>query len=261
MSARWEDILRLPEAAYAGGRRVPKTVLTSRAMLTRHEQRTLDKMSRLEHFATVAKGTAQVLSRVDEEHDIQSVIFLRCEMRGDSQAVAEVARLLHGCFPNPKVILQEAGGSVAISVALTRKSHAERGATVVYDVVSTGLFDPDDRRYEPFLDSLAFERLPQDDLLSYLEAIASCTRLSQGIVPLGFYPACAPQDRDRLLLLVAEYRRQQAEVDALATERRGKDVSPNESARLRMDIRKKEQMSAGTLAEIKRLCAQQGDCQ
>lgn len=261
MSVRWEDILRLPEAAYAGGRRVPKTVLTSRAMLTRHEQRTLDKMSRLEHFATVAKGTAQVLPRVDEEHDIQSVIFLRCEMRDDSQAVAEVARLLHGCFPNPTVILQEAGDSVAISVALTRKSHAERGATVVYDVESTGLFDPNDRHYEPFLGSLAFERLPQDDLLSYLETIASCVRLSQAIVPLGFYPACAPQDRDRLLLLVAEYRRQQAEVDALATERRDKDVSPNESARLRVDIRKKEQMSVGTLAEIKRLCAQQGDCQ
>ncbi|MST60191.1 DUF4391 domain-containing protein [Parafannyhessea umbonata] len=261
MSARWEDILRLPEAAYAGGRRVPKTVLTSRAMLTRHEQRTLDKMSRLEHFATVAKGTAQVLPRVDEEYDIQSVIFLRCEMKGDSQAVAEVARLLHGCFPNPTVILQEAGDSVSISVALTRKSHAERGATVVYDVESTGLFNPGDRRYEPFLDSLAFERLPQDDLLSYLGAIASCVRLSQAIVPLGFYPACAPQDRDRLLRLVAEYRRQQAEVDALATERRGKDVSPNESARIRMDIRKKEQMSAGTLTDIKCICVQRGDCQ
>lgn len=254
MSARWEDILGLPEAAYAGGRRVPKTVLTSRAMLTRHEQRTLDKMSRLEHFATVAKGTAQVLPRVDEEYDIQSVIFLRCEMKGDSQAVAEVARLLHGCFPNPTVILQEAGDSVAISVALTRKSHAERGATVIYDVESTGLFDPNDRRYEPFLDSLAFERLPQDDLLSYLEAIASCVRLSQAIVPLGFYPACAPQDRDRLLLLVAEYRRQQAEVDALATERRGKDVSPNESARLRMKIKAAGQNLDATVEEIRGIC-------
>ena len=251
MSARWEDILGLPEAAYAGGRRVPKTVLTSRAMLTRQEQRTLDKMSRLEHFATVAKGTAQVLPRVDDEHDIQSVIFLRCEMRGDSQAVAEVARLLHGCFPNPTVILQEAGDSVAISVALTRKSHAERGATVVYDVESTGLFDPDDSRYEPFLDSLAFERLPQDDLLSYLEAMASCMRLSRAIVPLGVYPACAPEDRDRLLLLVAEYRRQQAEVDALASERRGKDVSPNESAQLRMKIKAARQKLDAAVEEIR----------
>lgn len=254
MSVRWEDILRLPEAAYAGGRRVPKTVLTSRAMLTRHEQRTLDKMSRLEHFATAAKGTTQVLPRVDEEYDIQSVIFLRCEMKGDSQAVAEVARLLHGCFPNPTVIIQEAGDSVAISVALTRRSHAERGATVVYDVESTGLFDPNDRRYEPFLDSLAFERLPQDDLLSYLEAIASCVRLSQAIVPLGFYPACAPQDRGRLLQLVADYRRRQSEVDALETERRDKDVSPNESARLRMKIKAARQKLDAAVEEIRGIC-------
>ena len=255
MSAHWEDILRLPGAAYAGGRRVPKTVLTRRAMLTKHEQRTLDKMSRLEHFATVAKGTAQVLPRVDEEYDIQSVVFLRCEMKGDSQAVAEVARLLHGCFPNPTVILQEAGDGIAVSVALTRRSHAERGATVVFDVESTGLFDPDNERYAPFLDSLAFDRLPQDDLLSYLRALASCVRLSQAIGPLGFYPACAPADRERLLALVADYDRLQGEVDALAEQRRGKDVSPNDSARLRIQIRKAERQRDNALGQIRGLCA------
>ncbi len=259
MSARWEDIIRLPEAAYAGGRRIPKTVLTSRAMLTKHEQRTLDKMRRLEHFATVAKGTAQVLPRVDEEYDIQSVIFLRCEMKGDSQAVAEVARLLHGCFPNPTVILQEAGDGIAVSVALTRRSHAERGATVVSDVESTGLFDPDNERYAPFLDSLAFDRLPQDDLLSYLRALASCVRLSQAIGPLGFYPACAPADRERLLALVADYDRQQGEVDALAEQRRAKDVTPNESAQLRMRIRRAERQRDGTLDEIRQLCTTGND--
>jgi hypothetical protein len=254
MSVRWEDILRLPEAAYAGGRRVSKTVLTSRAMLTKHEQRTLDKMSRLEHFATVAKGTAQVLPRVDEEYDIQSVIFLRCEMKGDSQAVAEVARLLHGCFPNPTVILQEAGDDVAVSVDLTRRSYAERGATVVYDVESTGLFDPGDECYAPFLELLAFEHLPQDDLLSYLRVLAACVRLSQVIVPLGFYPACAPQDRKRLLGLVADYDRLQAEEDVLAAERRGKDVSPNESAQIRMKMKTARQKLDATVEEIRRIC-------
>jgi hypothetical protein len=254
MSVCWEDILRLPEAAYAGGRRVSKTVLTSRAMLTKHEQRTLDKMSRLEHFATVAKGTAQVLPRVDEEYDIQSVIFLRCEMKGDSQAVAEVARLLHGCFPNPTVILQEAGDDVAVSVDLTRRSYAERGATVVYDVESTGLFDPGDERYVPFLDSLAFERLPQDDLLSYLRAIASCVRLSQAIGALGFYPTCASQDRERLLGLVADYERLQAGADALGEQHRAKDISPNDSARIRMQMKIAGRELDAKVEEIRRIC-------
>lgn len=250
----WNDVFALPDTALAGGRRIPKTVLTSRAMLTKHEQRVLDKMRRLEHFATVAKGTAQVLPRVDDEYDIQSVIFLRCEMAGDSEAVAEVARLLHGCFPNPTVICQEAGGKVAISASLTRKSHAERGATVVYDVESTGLFDPDDERYRPLIAALAFDALPQDDLLSYLRALAGCLRLSRAIGPLGFYPSCAPEDREHLLALVADYDASQRQVDGLAEQRRAKDVSPNESARLRVQIRKAERQRNAALDEIKTIC-------
>lgn len=258
MSIDWRDALRLPEAAYAGGRRIPKTVLASRAMLTRREQRILDKVRRLEHFATVSKGTSQVLPRVDDNHDIQSVIVLRCEMAGDSQAVAEVAGLLHGCFPNPTVILQEAGDQVAVSVDITRRSLAERGATVVSGVESTGLFDPEDERYAPFLRALTFDRLPQDDLLSYLEALSGCVRLSRAIRPLGFYPICAPGDRERLLELVAEYERCRREVDELAERRRGNDVTPNESARLRMEIRKVERRRDGRLDGIRTLCRQDG---
>lgn len=261
MSIDWRDVLRLPEAAYAGGRRIPKTVLASRAMLTKREEKVLDKVRRLEHFATVSKGTSQVLPRVDDDHDIQSVIVLRCQMAGDSQAVAEVAGLLHGCFPNPTVILQEAGDQVALSVDITRRSLAERGATVVSGVESTGLFDPEDEHYAPFLRALAFDHLPQDDLLSYLETFAGCVRLSRAIPALGFYPSCAPGNRERLLELVAEYDRCQREVDALAGQRKGKDVSPNESARLRMEIRKKEQSMTDAADEIRRLCARRGGLQ
>ncbi|MGI6217244.1 MAG: DUF4391 domain-containing protein [Coriobacteriales bacterium] len=254
MSVRWEDILRLPEAAYTGGRRLPKTVLTSRAMLTKNEQRTLDKVRRLEHFATVAKGTARVLPRVDDDHDIQSVIFLRCVMARDTQAVAEVAQLLHGCFPNPTVILQEAGDDIALSVNLTRRSYAEHGATVVYDVESTGLFDPTDTRYAPFLDTLSFERQPQDDLLSYLEAIASQVKLSQAIAPLGFYPSCHPDDRGLVLNLIDNYKKWDAQVKSLLQLHQGKDVTPNQSARLRMEIRRAKGKRSQTLREIEQLC-------
>lgn len=49
----WNGVLRLPDAALAGDRRIPKTVLAKQAMLTKTEQRRLDKVARLEHFATV----------------------------------------------------------------------------------------------------------------------------------------------------------------------------------------------------------------
>jgi hypothetical protein len=254
MSIRWKDVFLLPDAAYAGDRRIPKTVLTSRAMLTKREQKTLDKMRRLEHFATVSKGTAQILPCIDEEHDIQSIIFLRCEMAGDSQAVAEVANLLHRCFPNPTVILQESGDDVAISVAMTRKSLAEQGATVVSNVESTGLFIPKDERYSSFLQVLAFDNLPQDDLLSYLHALADCVRLSQAIRPLGFYPRCEPSNHEHLLELVSEYDECQKEVDMLADRRSDKDISPNESARLRMEIIASEKRRNKKLEEIRAIC-------
>ena len=152
------------------------------------------------------------------------------------------------------MILQEAGDGIAVSVALTRRSHAERGATVVSDVESTGLFDPDNERYAPFLDSLAFDRLPQDDLLSYATAIASCVRLSRAIGALGYYPACASGDRDRLLYLVADYERQQAEVDTLAKQRSARDVSPNESARIRMRMSTVKKSLNATVEEIRGIC-------
>ena len=59
MSMRWNDIFQLPDAALAGDKRVPKTMLVAQAALTKHEQKTLDKMRRLEHFATATKATTR----------------------------------------------------------------------------------------------------------------------------------------------------------------------------------------------------------
>lgn len=76
----WNGILRLPEAALAGCRRIPKTVLVKQAMLTKTEQKRLDKVARLEHFATVQKSTTRIPPYEDDERNVQSVVFLRCEM-------------------------------------------------------------------------------------------------------------------------------------------------------------------------------------
>ena len=104
----WNGILRLPEAALAGCRRIPKTVLVKQAMLTKTEQKRLDKVARLEHFATVQKSTTRIPPYEDDERNVQSVVFLRCEMTAGTMAVAEVAELVHKCFPNPTVLLVDA---------------------------------------------------------------------------------------------------------------------------------------------------------
>ncbi|MGN0035072.1 MAG: DUF4391 domain-containing protein, partial [Coriobacteriales bacterium] len=118
----WNEILRLPDAALAGYRRIPKTVLTKQAQLTRHEQKVLDKVASIRHFATVQKSTTRILPHVDVERDVQSVIFLHCETTEASKAYGEVAALLHKCFPNPTVILFDGTGVAGVSAALTRNS-------------------------------------------------------------------------------------------------------------------------------------------
>ncbi len=252
-SFSWNDALCLPDAALAGERRIPKTVLVRQAGLTKTEQKALGRVAALTHFATVQKSTTRIPPTQDEEHDIQSVVFLRCELAGNA-AYAEVARLIHKCFPNPTVILFGGEGEACVSVALTRKSLAEQGATVVDRIEATGAFDPRDEKYAGLLDTLAFDALPQTDLLSYLEGLAAAVTLARAVDSLGFYPVCAPQDRERLLALVGEKDELDSAIAELRKQRRDKDISLNDSALLRMEIKRLEKDAANLTNQIKETC-------
>lgn len=254
MAWDWNDVLELPDAALAGYRRIPKAVLARQALLTRTEQRTLDKVRSLSHFATVQKSTTRILPLVDETHDVQSVVFLHCDMAG-SQAHAEVARLIHKCFPNPTVILF--GGPVAacISVALTRKSRSEQGAIVVERVESTGTFDAHDERYAPFLESLKFASLPQENLLAFLEGIASKVQLSKAIGVLGYFPSCEAASMSKLVDLLDAFEAVNHSAKEIAAKRKtDKDLTLNESSKLRMEQKKLEKTAAELAERIKEIC-------
>ena len=254
MTLRLNDIFRLPEAALAGDKRIPKTMLVSQAMLTKHEQKVLDKVRRLEHFATVQKSTTRIPPRVDDEYDIQGIIVLRCEMAGDSEAYAEVGRLLHKCFPNPTVIVFDGGGSMCVSVAVTRKSLAEKGATVIEEVQSSGRFVFGEPGYGVFLQSLEFSRLEQFDLLTYLQAISWNVRMSRTIPVMGFFPRCRQTDREKLAGLMAKSDALAHELKELEEARRDKDVSLNEKAKLRMRGKEIQKERDKVAEEIKEMC-------
>ncbi|ERH17372.1 hypothetical protein HMPREF1978_00534 [Actinomyces graevenitzii F0530] len=250
----WSGILRLPDAALAGGRRIPKAVLVKQAMLTKTEQKRLDKVVRLEHFATVQKSTTRIPPYEDDERNVQSIVFLRCEMAPGTMAVAEVAELMHKCFPNPTVLLIEAGGRACVSVALTRKSQAEQGATVVDRIEATGAFDPGRSEYAEFLGALAFVRLSQGDLWEYLLDMVRVVALSRAIGGLGFYPSCPAQDREKLIVLTARYDELGASVKRLRERRWSKDITLNESAKLRMEMKEEERRLRAVTDEIREIC-------
>lgn len=248
------DILRLPDAALAGCRRIPKTVLVKQAMLTKTEQKRLDKVARLEHFATVQKSTTRIPPYEDDERNVQSIVFLRCEMAAGTMAVAEVAELVHKCFPNPTVLLIEAGGCACVSVALTRKSQAEQSATVVDRIESTGVFEPGRPEYADFLGALAFGWLALSDLWEYLLDLSRTVKLSHAIGGLGFYPSCPAKDREKLIVLTSRYDEMGASVKRLKEQRRSKDITLNESAKLRMEMKEEERRLRAVADEIKEIC-------
>ena len=250
----WNGVLRLPDAALAGCRRIPKTVLAKQVMLTKTEQKRLDKVARLEHFATVQKSTTRIPPYEDDKRNVQSIVFLRCEMAAGSMAVSEMAELVHKCFPNPTVLLIEAGGRTCMSVALTRKSQAEQGATVVDRIESTGAFDPGGPEYADFLGALAFGRLPQDDLWKYLLDMARVVVLSRAIGGLGFYPVCPARDREKLIVLASRYDELGASVKRLKERRRSKDITLNESAKLGMGVKEEGRRLRAVADEIKEIC-------
>lgn len=250
----WISILRLPEATLAGGLRIPKVVLVKQAMLTKTEQKKLDKVSRLEHFATVQKSTTRIPPYADEERDVQSIVFLRCVMAAGTMALIEVGELLHKCFPNPTVLLFEADGGVGISVSLTRKNLAEQGAAVIDRIEATGAFDPGAPQYGDFLDALAFEGLAQGDLWEYLVDLSRSVTLSRAIGGLGFYPQCHAWDREGLIALVAHYDETNGVIKRLKEQRRSRGITFNESAKLRMRMKKEERRLETIAAEIEEIC-------
>lgn len=250
----WNSVFKLPDAALAGNRRIPKTVLVRQAGLTKTEQKTLDKVSRLEHFATVQKSTTRVSPYTDEERDLQSIVFLHCEMSG-SQAYSEVGRLLHKCFPNPTIIVFDSADAACISIAKTRKSFAEQGAAVIDGTESTGSFRVSDDAFTPFLDSLAFARLPQDNLQMFLDGFSWSVKLSRVIHALGFFPTCSVQERATMEKLLEQYEGLAIRIGEIRKQRRvDKNLSLNESAHLRMDEKQLKRELDTAVNEIKAVC-------
>ena len=129
-TVNWNSVFKLPKSALQDDRAIHKTKLTQAGNLTSADDKSLKKMNSLRLFATVQESSTRIFASVDEERDIRCIIFLRCEMQ-DSEAYAEVARVLHKCFPNPTVILFEGSDQLCISVSITRKNLAEAGTTVV----------------------------------------------------------------------------------------------------------------------------------
>lgn len=254
MSWQWNDYLRLPDRALEGDKRVPKTMLARQALLTKREQKVLDRVARVGHFATAQRDTMRLLPHVDDLWEIRAAAFLHCEMAGPWAGNAEVIRLLHKCFPRPTVLLVDAEDVHCLSVAITRRSMAEHGMTVLDTIDSSGEFREGDASWDGFLDAIAFDRLSQEDLLTYLRALAGCARLAKAIPVIGLYPRCSVADADALFCLIARDEALRAEERSVRERRKNGSLTLNETAKLRMKLKAIESERAKLASEMKELC-------
>ena len=139
-------------------------------------------------------------------------------------------------------------------LAAILKGLLEQGATVVDRIESTGAFDPGRSEYADFLGALAFGRLSQGDLWEYLVDLSRTVALSRAIGGLGFYPVCPARDREKLIALTSRYDEMGASVKRLKEQRRSKDITLNESAKLRMEMKEEERRLRAVADEIKEIC-------
>lgn len=214
MSVRWNDILRLPEAALAGERGIPKAQLVRQGELTKSQEAKLKGVERLSHFATLQKSTTRMLPVRDEEHDIQAVLVLVCELKG-TVAPFEIAEIIHGVFPNPTILLFEMGDEIGISTVLKRLSRSERGAVVIERSSYSAMFEADDARYSGLLAAIAFDQLDQSTLVGYLNSLMDATDLARVIPTVGEYPRCPRDSIPKLMDLAKRMAALQHEITAL----------------------------------------------
>ena len=110
------------------------------------------------------------------------------------------------------------------------------------------------RPHADFLGALAFGRLSRSDLWEYLLDLSRAVALSRAIGGLGFYPACPARDRGKLIVLTSRYDELGASVKRLKEQRRSKDITLNESAKLRMEMKEEERRLRAVADEIKEIC-------
>ena len=251
----WNNILELPPSALTGGKRLPKTVLIEQAGLTKSEQKVLNKIGCIEHFATVQKSTTRIPPFIDATQNIQSIVFLRCETR-ESKAYGEISRLLHKCFPNPTVILFEGIGDICISIAKTRNSLSEKGEIVVDTIETTSPMNPHAIEIIPFFHSLSFKNLPQENLMIYLEEMMWNINLSHTIESIGFFPKCPIHRRAELNKRLEIQIDINKEVERLSDLRRAnKNLTLNESAQLRIKEHHLKQELINAIDSVKEICS------
>ncbi|AAM72142.1 MAG TPA: DUF4391 domain-containing protein [Chlorobaculum sp.] len=122
--------LELPPGARVD-RRIPKTLLVERGARTATDKRRINEgVEEVQWVATLKPSTIGVPAFRDEVREYLEINVLSATLRGGAKA-ARFAELIHRAVPYPVFLLMAEGTRLTLSLAHTRWSQGEAGATVL----------------------------------------------------------------------------------------------------------------------------------
>lgn len=179
--------LDLPQEALVDIRLTKKQLLAQGAPTAAEKRQVKEGLETAHWVASLKPQTVGLAGFADEETDYGELAVVALETKGAADG-DRLERLVHRTIPYPVLLIVECDGELAVSVALKRRSLAERDRFVLAgdgEVMSVAWEEPaSDPVWHDFLKELAITRGHTKDLravyLSWLNAIVAVRATRQG---------------------------------------------------------------------------------
>lgn len=184
------DIMRIPSKAVVN-KKVPKTMFYKQAELNKDETKIfVNEIQSVQLMAMLNSDSIRVSPFINEEFDYSDIAVLLVELK-TSEKEEIVAEIIHKAIPNPLFIILHHKNKMRFSTAMKRLNKNNASSVVIERINYSPWIDP---KYplpvqKNFLDNLALDTLPFDNLLRLYLALDSRLYLTGVIDLINIYPA------------------------------------------------------------------------
>ena len=202
--------------AYQGRKIKKKTFLSSTDLSKSHERVFNEEISRIELSYVLVSSNINIDTYKDEERNYSSVGYIYAEVK-KTEKMDQIARIIHGSFPDPTVIIFASNEKISISTALKRKSKNDFNKVVVEELNTTNWIDLEnlDEDTEKFLNSISLSSLDYTNFFKFYKSMHDSLYLFNNLDITGqFSEDSEIQKRDRAEV-VQEINALEKEFDAI----------------------------------------------
>lgn len=193
MKERIIDIIKVPEKARADknkSMKISKAMFYSQAELDKAETKTLvNEIQSVQLLAMLNSYSIRVAPFVNEDYNITDIALLLVELKGRGRE-EKAANIIHAAMPHPLLIVFSHSNQVRFSTAMKRLNKNDASSVVIERINYSPWIDP---KYplpvqKNFLDNLALDTLPFDNLLRLYLALDNRLYLTEVIDLINIYP-------------------------------------------------------------------------